>query len=228
MLSEKDFFKGKSIIVVGHYGTGKTVFSANLAAYISGLGIPTLACDIDTVNPYFRLADASAYLKSKAVRLIAPDFANSNVDIPALPAELNCVIPHLRSGGCAVFDVGGDFVGASPVGMLKDRLLPFGVEMLYVINQSRPLISDPADAVTVIREIEDRCGMKCTYAVNNTNLSLHTDRDTVLFGEEYAEKFSSLSSIPILCTASFNDYPTRYKLFKMTDTSKKLFSEDSQ
>ena len=42
-------------IIVGHYGSGKTEFAANLTLALSRAGRPVLAADLDIVNPYFRL-----------------------------------------------------------------------------------------------------------------------------------------------------------------------------
>ena len=80
----------KIIIVCGHYGSGKTNVAVNLALqYKSAHHDRDVAlADVDIVNPYFRAADAAKQLSDAGVRPIIPAFANSNVDIPSLPAEL--------------------------------------------------------------------------------------------------------------------------------------------
>ena len=45
------------IAVTGHYGSGKTNFSVNLAMAAAKDGIPVTVVDLDNVNPYFRTAD---------------------------------------------------------------------------------------------------------------------------------------------------------------------------
>lgn len=225
-MTDLSIFKGKCVIVTGHFGSGKTTFSANLAARLSSLGIDTVAVDIDTVNPYFRLADSEEFLKEHGADLIVPNFANTNVDIPSLPSKIYSVFPRVANGGCAVFDVGGDFTGASPIGMLRSRITAAGYVMLYVVNASRPLTETPADALAVLSEIEERSGLKASFFVNNTNLSDLTDREVIASGEEYAKEFAKISSLPCLFTAAMADHGTEFELFKMKNTTKKIFTED--
>ena len=43
-----------TVIVAGHYGSGKTNLSLNLALRLREEGKPVTLCDLDVVNPYFR------------------------------------------------------------------------------------------------------------------------------------------------------------------------------
>ena len=78
----------KIIIIVGHYGCGKTNFAVNLALDVAASGEKTTLFDLDIVNPYFRSADHKEMLEQKGIELVAPLFAGSNVDAPALPAAM--------------------------------------------------------------------------------------------------------------------------------------------
>ena len=77
-------------VVVGHYGSGKTNFAVNLALAVKKRrpDVPVRIADLDTVNPYFRTADAADLLRSRGVEPLLPEFANTNVDIPMIPSEL--------------------------------------------------------------------------------------------------------------------------------------------
>ncbi len=46
--------------------------------------------DLDIVNPYFRTKDSAKELEAAGIELICSDYANTNVDIPALPQSMYC------------------------------------------------------------------------------------------------------------------------------------------
>ena len=74
-------------LFAGHYGSGKTNIAVNYALLLAREGRKTAIADLDIVNPYFRTKDSYAELSEAGIALISPQFANSNVDLPALPAE---------------------------------------------------------------------------------------------------------------------------------------------
>ena len=51
------------LIVTGHFGTGKTEFSVNLALALAREGEKVMMADLDIVNPYFRSKDSQAELE---------------------------------------------------------------------------------------------------------------------------------------------------------------------
>jgi hypothetical protein len=84
--------------------------------------------------------------------------------------------------------------------------------MLFVANASRPLTRTPEDALEVMREIEAACGLRFTDLVNNTNLGDLTTADTVLGSQEYMEKLSKLSGLPIFMTTAKADVAAKLEL----------------
>ena len=74
-------------LFAGHYGSGKTNIAVNYALHLTVEGKKVCIADLDIVNPYFRTKDSAAVLDAAGVHLISPTFANTNVDLPALPAE---------------------------------------------------------------------------------------------------------------------------------------------
>ena len=130
------------------------------------------------------------------MELISPQFANSNVDLPALPAEAYRLVQDKSS--YAVMDIGGDDRGAYALG----RYVPYIKEeneyrKVFVANASRPLTRTPEEALEVMREIEAACGLSFTCIVNNTNLASETRPETVLDSLAYTEKLSELSGLPV-------------------------------
>ena len=75
-------------IVSGHYGSGKTNIALNLAMELKKRHEKVAIADIDIVNPYFRTKDSEKILSEQGIRLICSDYANTNLDIPALPQDI--------------------------------------------------------------------------------------------------------------------------------------------
>lgn len=191
-------------IFVGHYGSGKTNIAVAYAKYLHSLGKKVTIADMDIVNPYFRTKDSKGELASLGIELISSEFANSNVDLPALPSELYGVMEN-RSR-YAVLDIGGDDRGAYALG----RFVPYikeenDYEVLFVANKCRPLTKTPEEALEVMREIEAACGMNITAIVNNSNLGEMTDKETVLSSKDYIEKLSEMSGLPVKFTSVKSD-----------------------
>ena len=186
-------------LFAGHYGSGKTNIALNYARWLKRSGEAVAVGDLDIVNPYFRSKDSAAELAAEGIGLIVSDYANSNVDFPAMPKELYALVAD-RSRK-VVLDIGGDDRGALALGRyVPDLKEENDYEMLAVINASRPLTRTPADTLEVLREIEAACGLAFTGLVNNTNLGLATRAEDVLKSRAYAEGVSSLAGLPIRLT----------------------------
>ena len=101
-------------LFAGHYGSGKTNIAVNYALYLHSLGNQVKIADLDIVNPYFRTKDSAEELDAAGIELISPAYANSNVDLPALPQEVYGLVQN--QGICAIMDIGGDERGALALG----------------------------------------------------------------------------------------------------------------
>lgn len=186
-------------IFAGHYGSGKTNIAVNYAKHLHKTGFKVSVADLDIVNPYFRTKDSSKDLEDAGIKLICSPYANSNVDVPALPQELYSVIDD--TSYYSVLDVGGDDRGALALGRFVPALkIEDSYEMLLVINCFRPLSRNPEDTVEIMREIEAACGLKFTGIANNSNLGEITTADDILSSVEYAEKISECTGLPIRMT----------------------------
>ena len=183
----------------GHYGSGKSNIAVNYAEMIASSGMPVVLADIDIVNPYFRSADSRKELEEAGVKVISLPFANSNVDLPALPQEVYGLVQ--RRDIHAVLDVGGDDRGALALG----RFVPYILEendydMLFVVNFHRPLTTDAESAFEVLREIESASGLRFTGIVNNSNLGEETTADIIEQALPKAKALSALSGLPCVMT----------------------------
>ena len=183
-------------LFAGHYGSGKTNIAVNYALSLAKEGKKVCIGDLDIVNPYFRTADSAAQLEKAGVELISSRYANSNVDLPALPAENYRLVQDKTIYG--IMDIGGDDRGAYALG----RYVPYikaedNYRMVFVANCSRPLTRTPEEALEVMQEIETACKLPFTCIVNNSNLGPETTPQTVMDSLEFVQRLSQLSGLPV-------------------------------
>ena len=188
------------LLLSGHYGSGKTNIAVNLAFMLKQKHDRVTIADVDIVNPYFRTSDSRKELEDSGIRLICSEFAGSNVDLPALPAEMYSIIDDPEQ--IALIDVGGDDRGALALGRLRDGILKENdYEMLFVINRFRPLTRTAELAVEIMREIEAAGGISFTAIINNSNLGAETTAADVLGSISYANEVCELTGLPLKMTA---------------------------
>ena len=183
-------------LFAGHYGSGKTNIAVNYAMLLAEEGKKVCIADLDIVNPYFRTKDSESELEQKGITLICSKYANSNVDLPAIPAESYRLVQDKSCFG--VIDIGGDDRGAYALGRFADAIKAEGdYRMAFVLNRHRPLTSTVADAVEIMREIETASGIKFNCIVNNSNIGSETTAETVLDSVAFAEELSEVTGLPI-------------------------------
>ncbi|MGI6577799.1 MAG: hypothetical protein ACOX1Q_07225 [Eubacteriales bacterium] len=191
-------------IFAGHYGSGKTNLAINYAFMLRRYLDCVSIVDLDIVNPYFRTKDSEDVIKKSGIRVISSSFANSNVDLPSIPAEAYAIIED--DGHHIVVDVGGDDRGALALGRYMPGLRKSGdFEMILVVNKYRPLTRDSGGAVEILREIEAASGLPFTGIINNSNLGPETTADTVLSSIGYADEISQITGLPVKMTAVRDD-----------------------
>lgn len=187
-------------ILAGHYGSGKTNIAVNLALKMKADGYDTVIADLDIVNPYFRTKDSLDRLSAAGIKLISSEYANSNVDIPAMPQEMYSVVDDKEH--YYIVDLGGDDRGAYALGRFADKINEEAdFEMLFVFNKYRPLTRDAQSALEVMREIEDASRVKFTAIVNNSNIGELTTADMVLTSKAECDKLCLISGLPVKFTS---------------------------
>ena len=187
-------------VYVGGYGSGKTQLALNKASELAAAGRPTVLVDLDIVNPYFRSMDHRRQMEAKGIRCLGPTFANTTVDIPALPAEILSVFD---SGEDVVMDVGGDPVGATALGGYAHKLKDATVYM--VVNTCRPLTGTAADIEEMAADIQRCSRMQIRGFINNSNLGPETEVQQLLEGGAILRLVSRDTGIPVLGVAGRRD-----------------------
>ena len=176
-------------IITGHYGSGKTNVSVNMALDLAEKGEKVTVVDLDIVNPYFRTADFKELFGEHNISLTVPTYANSNLDIPALGFDMNGIADR---EGYIIIDVGGDDEGAKALGRYRKVFEKYTKE--------------PAEALQLMYEIENASGMKCDGIINNTNLGRETDRNIVLGSVAYADEVCREAGLPLVAVTAEAGY----------------------
>ena len=186
------------VVVTGHYGSGKTNLSLNMALELADAGEAVTLVDLDIVNPYFRSSDYIEQLEKRGVRVIGPTFARSTLESPSLPAEVYAAFEQKE--GHVIFDVGGDDAGATALGRYAHNFSGFEYDLIYVINKYRNLTTTSCEAVEILHEIEEASRLKATGVIHNSHLQGLTDLKTLIDAVDFATGTAELLDLPLVCT----------------------------
>lgn len=181
----------KIIILAGYYGCGKTNLAANLALKMCDAGKVAIV-DIDTVNPYFRTADFKEEFENRGIRLIATEYANTNIDIPVLNFDMAGIAD---TSDYMIIDAGGGSDGTAALGRYHSVLMKRSPQLLYVFNMYRGL--DVKETAEMLWEIESACKMKFTALVNNSNLGEITVPKDIIKTECFEAELSRVTGLPV-------------------------------
>lgn len=186
-------------IIAGHYGSGKTNISVNLALSLTKAATKVALADLDIVNPYFRSKDSQTQLENAGVRVICSSYANTNVDIPALPPAMYAITDDKSL--TSVLDIGGDDRGALVLGRLAGKIKEENnYHMLLTVNCYRPETRDADSAIEIMQEMERASGIAFTGIINNSNLGEETTAQSILKSLDYARSISEKAGIPVVMT----------------------------
>ena len=183
-------------LFAGHYGSGKTNIAVNYAFSLAKEGKKVCIADLDIVNPYFRTKDSEEDLTRLGIELVSPQYANSNVDLPALPPESYKLVQDKSLYG--IMDIGGDDRGAYALGRFAGAIkAENNYRMAFVVNCYRPLTSTVEDTVEIMHEIEAASGLAFTCIVNNSNLGNETRPETVYDSLDFVDRLSQATGLPV-------------------------------
>lgn len=180
-------------IFIGAFGSGKSEIAVNYTLELNKTFSNLAIVDLDIVNPFFRSADAHEVMNSHGIRLIKPIYANTSMDVPALPPEINSVLEDKRY--TVVLDVGGDDLGAKAVSTYKSFIEKDSYNMFFVVNTLRPFTNTPERIEEMLDSVEAATRLKITHVVNNTNLLNYTNPDDVMAGNDIIKKVAAKKEI---------------------------------
>lgn len=202
-------FEKRIAIFTGHFGSGKTEIAVNYAFQLAKAGRKTAIADLDIVNPFFRTADVKKTLEDKGIRVVTPVYANTNVDVPSLPAEINALFED-RSY-FAVLDVGGDDLGARVLSRYREQIAAEDYIHYFVVNTKRPETRNIDEIEQMIAEIQASAGLKVDRLVNNANLLRATTPEVIEEASGVIRAVSEKLSIPVGFISGMEAVLKKYK-----------------
>ncbi len=202
-------FSKRIVIFTGHFGSGKTEVAVNYALQAAGKGKKTAIIDLDIVNPFFRTADARNTLEAEGIKVITPIYANTNVDVPSLPAEISGMFED-RSYN-VIIDVGGDDLGARAVSRYRDQIVREDYIHYFVVNTRRPMTRTKEEIVKMILEIQSSANLKVDKLVNNANILDASTPELLAEAARILEAVSAELSIPVGFVSGMEDVLSGYE-----------------
>ncbi len=189
----------KLLIIVGHYGSGKTEFCVNLVNRMYEQNLEVAIADLDIVNPYFRSRECRDTFTQKGIKLVSNLMDNDPVlDSPAMSQEIQSFF--LDNHRFNILDVGGDAVGARVLAQYREQIENTKYEMLIVVNANRYQTQTAPEVITYLREIEAASGLRASGFINNTHMLKETTADDVMKGDCLCRQVSELTGLPIRYT----------------------------
>jgi len=183
-------------IIAGHYGSGKSEISVNLALsnqidYI---------VDLDIINPYFRSRALNDLFEEHNIRLVESTIRGKlNSDMPYVSGE--AAVPFVQTDVTAIYDLGGTANGGRVLIQFVHRIKDLeNIDLLYVVNIFRPETANAKLIIDAIAELEGESQLKVTGLINNTNLMHLTKVEEVLEGERVLKEVSKQLGLPIIYT----------------------------
>jgi len=183
-------------IISGHYGSGKSEISVNLAI---NKKIDYLV-DLDIINPYFRSRGLSSFLEKNNIHLVESTVKGMlGSDLPYVSGE--GVVPFVNPDITAIYDLGGTENGARVLIQFLDRVKDINeIDFLCCVNIFRPETANVKGILDTISMYEAETQLRVTGLINNTNLINETVEEDIIRGEAILTEVGKQLNIPIVYT----------------------------
>lgn len=194
-------------IISGHYGSGKSECSINLAIHHR----VSMVVDLDIINPYFRSREQEKLLATYGIEMIASPLENAlGSDLPYISKKI--YLPLYDTSKTAIYDLGGSVSGARLVRQITDYLTN-DYDHLLCVNIYRDETKDEASIIQTIHAIEGSSGIKVTGFIHNSHLLRETTIEDVVVGQKILRKVAKKMQLPIVYTCIFEDVDLKNKQF---------------
>lgn len=188
---------GRTIAVMGHYGSGKTEFSVNLAMKLKDSEPHLALIDLDIANPYFRSRERQRMLEAEGISVIFNEYGYDIAeDLPAITARVRA--PLEDPAFTTIVDVGGNDSGARIMNQFRKYFEPEGTERYIVINANRFETDTVEGAMFHLEQIREEIGLPITGLINNTHMLAESKASDVVKGHELCLEVSGRTGIPII------------------------------
>ena len=184
----------RRVLILGHFGSGKTELAINRALNQARRGTPTALVDLDVVTPFFRSRDLRQELEAAGVELVAPDASFDQADLPILPMSLDRSLGNPKVH--TIVDVGG-YEGARALAGLRRFFLPRQYKALLVVNPRRPQTAAPEAILAFRAWLESMSGLSVTALVANGNLGTMTEASQVREDYRLLREVAAEAGLPL-------------------------------
>ncbi len=192
-------FKHPVLVILGHYGSGKTNLALNCALHLRRAGRKPTLVDLDVVNPYFRSTDYQDIITAEGITVAGPIFGNSNLDAPSLAPGIDAMITRASLEEPIILDVGGDPDGARALARYVPALrLAEGRLVVMVVNLRRPETRSIADNMAMLQELEKVSSLTVDGIIGNTHLAEFTTAEVIRESLEPLQELSRESGLPLI------------------------------
>jgi hypothetical protein len=183
-------------IIAGHYGSGKSEISVNLAL----ANKVDYIVDLDIINPYFRSRALNELFEENNIHLVESTVKGMlNSDMPYVSGE--AAVPFVQTHLSAIYDLGGTENGGRVLVQFVDRIKDIeNIDLLYVVNLYRPETANTQLILKSISALESEAQIRVTGLINNTNLMQFTTEQDVVDGENVLKEVSNKLNLPIVYT----------------------------
>ena len=182
-------------IFVGAYGSGKTEVALNYVLARRRAGARVAIADLDLVNPYFRSRELRGVLEEEGVKVIAPQGALADADLPIIVPEVQGYLQN--PDWEVVLDVGGDDAGSRALGRFVPYLRAGSWSMSMVLNDRRPWTGDTDGIEGSIGRVQSASRLVVHGLVSNPNLAGDTTAAVVRAGHATIARAAESLGLPI-------------------------------
>lgn len=187
---------GKSYIITGYYGSGKTEFSVNLAKKLARENKKVTIADLDIINPYFRSRERVDFLSSLNIDVVGGSLNNNTgQDMPAVSYSF---LSEINKGNDIIIDLAGSEQGINLLANTYSFIKEY--EFLCVLNSFRPETESSSKMIDFIRIINSKSKLNINGLVNNGHMLHYTEDYHIIDSRNKILQASEILNIPLKYT----------------------------
>ncbi|TEB08494.1 hypothetical protein Psch_02057 [Pelotomaculum schinkii] len=182
---------------IGEYAAGKSEAALSRALELAGLGRKVTLVDLDLVEPCYTLRPVQKELMARGVEVIAWEAKETlglgEAGVTIKPAARWA----LRRPGDIILDIGYGVEGSKTLKLLEGAAEDPFLNIICVVNTSRPMTSGMEQIVEHVREMGKVDGL-----INNTHLGDETTVEVVQEGAGLITRAAKTLGLPVVATTA--------------------------